>query len=535
MPSVPAAQPSVPKVGRWSALLFVALAITGAWLGAGELVRRVRASQLPPLPELESLPAPVRPQLMEADAAARARPTSAETVGALGMAYHSSLVDDRAMDAYRSAEMLDSVGWRWSYYRALMFESRGQTEPALELFSRVTERNPSWGLAWFRIGEGELKRRRFDAAEHAYERARTAPPARAVGGSGSSLDSARNTSRPPGPSSQTPPLSAYAIAGLARAAAEQGNTSRARELLDGLLREQPRFGPAVRLTQLLPGAEPVRAAPPPAYVPPADPLLDAVVRLSRHSDVLLKHAALAARAGDRPWQEFLTRRALQFNPRDPDVLLEMAAMLQAFGKPGEALEYLRQHEAVAPDDHHGLVEQGKCLSDLGRLAEAEQVLRRAVRVPDTAAEYNLGFALDRQGRWDEARLHYERALTLDSFHARALNNLAVGIARRGDLASALALHARAVASAPDDADARSNFATTLLQQGRTVEAIAMLEQAIVLAPHSADAHNNLGVALGQAGRLAEAVSHFREALRVSPAHADARRNLARMSAILPPR
>ena len=267
-----------------------------------------------------------------------------------------------------------------------------------------------------------------------------------------------------------------------------------------------------------------------AYVPPADPLLDAVVDMSRHSDVLLKHAALAARAGDMARREFLARRAIDFNPRDPDVLMEMASMLQESGRPADALGYLAQHEAIEPNDHHGLVEQGRCLIDLNRLTDAEQVLRRALRVPDAAAEYNLGFAIDRQGRWQEAREHYERALALDPYHARALNNLGVGFARSGDPARARLFHERALAAASDNPEVYSNYATALLVEGRTAEAIAALEQALAIDPASADAHNTLGVALGQGGRLREALDQFREALRLNPGHVDARRNLERASA-----
>jgi Flp pilus assembly protein TadD len=517
-PATAATKPA-PVRRRWLLLVALVLGVVLAWLGAGQLARRAWASRLPPLPDLAALPEPVRTQLIEADAAARARPTSAADVGALGIAYHSSLLDDQAQRAYAAAEALDSAAWQWVYYRALVSESHGRTDVALELLAKVTDLTPSLGLAWFRIGEAQLKRQRFDAAQQAYERARVAPPAQALAE----------------PSSRTPPLSAYATVGLARVAAEQGNVAAATRLIDGVLREHPRFGPALQLRQQGAAGTGGKAQPSPAraYVPPADPLLDAVVRVSRHSDLLLKHAALAARAGDQPWREFLTRRALQFSPGDPDVLLEMSAMLQAAGNPAEALVYLKQHEEVAPGDHHGLVEQGKCLSDLGRFAEAEQVLRRAVRVPDAAAEYNLGLSLDRQGRWDEARGHYERALALDPFHARALNNLAVGTAQRGDIPAARQLHARALQAAPDDAEVRSNAATTMLMDGRTADAIALLEEALALDPASADVHNNLGVALGQSGRLADAAAHFREAVRLSPGHQDARRNLERVAAVVP--
>ena len=172
-----------------------------------------------------------------------------------------------------------------------------------------------------------------------------------------------------------------------------------------------------------------------AYTPPSDPLLDAVVAESRMRDLLLKHAALAERGGDAAWREFLVRRALQFNPRDPNVLMEMAGMLQASGRFSEALDYLRQHQQVVPGDHHTLVEEGRVLSDLGQYAEAESVLRQATRVRDAAAEYNLGAVLDRLGRTDEARTHYQAALAIDPYHARAMNNLGVWLDRSGQSAA----------------------------------------------------------------------------------------------------
>jgi tetratricopeptide (TPR) repeat protein len=500
----------------WLVLLGVGIVIAALWVGAGHLVRRAQASRLPALPDLQSVPAAVRDQIVSVDAEARQHPNSAEAVGALGMVYHASLLHDRAEAVYALAETLDPYHWRWTYYRGLLAESRGETRDAVELLSAVTRTNPSWGIAWYRIGEAELKRGRLEPAGVAFERARIAPPA-------------TNELRP---GSRIAALAVYATVGLARVALEQGDEPRARALVDEAERQELRFGPAERLRRQM-DAQADRL-PPRVYVTPADPLLDAVVRISRHVDLLLTHAAIAARAGDRPWREFLTRRAFEFGPRDPDVLLAMSAMLQVSGKPAEALEYLRQHETVSPNDHHGLVEQGQCLLDLGRAAEAEAVLRRAARVADAAAEYNLGMALEQQGRWDEARHHYERALTYDPFHARALNNLAVQFARHGDHVAARKLHARALAAAPDDIEVQTNVATGLLIDGRTANAIALLRRALSLDPESADAHNALGVALSQAGRLEEAIAEFREAIRLAPDHVDARKNLQSLTARLGP-
>ncbi len=371
----------VEAAGLTLAALVVAAALI-AWLGGGTLVRRAQSAQLPALPDAAALPAAVRPDLMAADTGARAHPRSAEAVGDLGMAYHASLLPAQARQAYVIAGQLAPSDARWPYYVGLLHEERGEQEAALDAFTRVTKLEPGFGLAWFHVAEIAFKADRVEAARLAYERARDAPapPPFLIGG---------------GVPRQAMPLFVYAELGLARISIERGDASSAISRLESLLRGQPRFGVARTLLSQLRGDEastagdrsPVAAR---AYVPPADPLLDALVARSRHTDLLLKHVALAARGGDQAWREFLVRRALEANPSGLDVLLEMASTLQALGRHAEAIEYLKQCERVAPGDHHMLVEHGKSLSELGRLEEAEQVLRRAVRVRDAAAEYNLG-------------------------------------------------------------------------------------------------------------------------------------------------
>ena len=476
---------------------------------------------LPPIADLSDLPAAAREQVQEADAAARENPRADEAVGALGMAYHASLMPGAAVETYALAEQLAPAGWTWTYYRGLILEERGQQSEALDAFTRVTAIDASHGMAWFRIGEIAFKEGRLDDAERAYGRAAAAPAAAPFKPSGVA-------------DRQTTDLAAYAQLGLARVAIDRGQRGQAAAALDRIIATYPAFGPARTMrVQLATAAQSreseTRGAR--AYTPPSDPLLDAVVAQSRMRDLLLKHAALAERGGDVAWREFLVRRALQFNPRDPNVLMEMAGMLQASGRFTEALDYLRQHQQVVPGDHHTLVEEGRVLSDLGRYDEAEAVLRKATRVRDATAEYNLGAVLDRMGRSDEARGHYETALAIDPYHARAMNNLGVWLDRRGQSAAAIAMLERSIRAAPDNAETHSNLGSALIGARRLPEAMRALETAVALAPEAPDAHNNLGIALAQSGRFPEAEREFATALRLNPNHVNARRNLERIASM----
>lgn len=507
----------------WQPLLVVAtvgaFAGLAAWLLAGVLVTRTAGARLPDLPERIAMPAVVADQMAAADAAARANPGSAAAVGQLGIVYHASMRPNEAQQAYALAESLDPSDWRWAYYRGLLFIEHGDHAAATAAFTRVLAIAPGHGLATFHLAEMAFKAGRLSEAEAGYLAARTATAAVPA-----------NTTVAGLPVRWSVPLTVHAAFGLARVDLERGNTDGALNRLTTIVADYPSFGPAHTLMRSVRKGAAVVGERGRGYGPPADPLLDAVVAISLHTDLLLKHAALAARAGDVPWREWLARRALDANPRGLEVLLEMAAMHQAAGRHAEALGFLRQCEEVAPDDHHTLVEQGRSLSELGRLEEAERVLRRAVRVRDAAAEHNLATVLDQMDRWDEARLHYDRALTIDPFHARSMNNLAIGLDRRGQSAEAVALYRRALEADPDRAETHSNLASSLIALRRYQEALAELEIAIAMDPAAANAYNNQGIALANSGRFDQARRSFEMALRLEPGHRNAQRNLAGINA-----
>ena len=504
-------------VGRqWWLAAAVIVAVAGAaWVGAGVMARRTLAASLPALPDdLAALPAAVQAAVREAEAAALANP-DATTVGAYGRACHAAQLAECARVAYGVAEALAPGDLSWTYLRALLLEERGD-DTVVDALARVTTGQPAHGHAWLRLGDAHFKRGHLDDAAAAYTRAEAAPAVAAF--------------TPPGVTSrQTWPLGAYASIGLARVALERGDSAAARTRLAALASAYPAFSPARGLLRQVDAREGSAAG---SYVPAADPVVDTLVASSRHSDLLLKYAGLATRAGDTAWREFLVRRAIEFNPDDLNVLMAMAELLQDTRRPAEALTFLARHETLAPGDHHGLVQQGRVLADLGRLAEAEAVLRRAVVVRDAAAEFNLATVLDQQDRWDEARAHYQTALAINPFHTRAMNNLGAGLDRRGETAAALRLFERAIAIAPDAADLHVNYGTALTRARRFDDAVNVLTTAIALDPRDPNPHNNLGIAFASMGDLPRAQDAFARALAIDPRHASARDNHARVAAAL---
>ena len=150
----------------------------------------------------------------------------------------------------------------------------------------------------------------------------------------------------------------------------------------------------------------------------------------------------------------------------------------------------------------------------------------AERRPENArAHNNLGQALDRAGRPDEAMRCYERALALQPRYPETHYNLGVALARAGRLADAIARYESALRFQPAYPEAHNNLGNTLVRAGRTAEALPHFDAALRLKPGFAEAHNNLGNALLAAGRGDEAGGEFRRALALKPAYPEARYNL----------
>src|SRR5262249_46751942 len=174
-------------------------------------------------------------------------------------------------------------------------------------------------------------------------------------------------------------------------------------LLEDITAKNPDFGPAFRLLGTayadLNRTEDARRATRKAdrlaaYDPYFDPMIDALARESRSSTFLLQQAAVADLTTNAPWREYLVRRAIEFDPGNTDALYELASILRTLRRYDEALELLERHRRLVPSDLQALADIGRCLSGLGRLPEAEAVLRRALARHDHAnTPYHLALAL----------------------------------------------------------------------------------------------------------------------------------------------
>jgi tetratricopeptide (TPR) repeat protein len=142
------------------------------------------------------------------------------------------------------------------------------------------------------------------------------------------------------------------------------------------------------------------------------------------------------------------------------------------------------------------------------------------------AHNNLGAALQRAGRLDEADQHFAEAYRLRPGYPPAALNHANSLARRGEYAAAEPRYKYAIERRPTDANARYNYGLSLARQKRWDEAMTLFEDALRLNPQYAYAHLSLGDVYRRRGQTAQARAHFEHALRLSPQMSEARRLLA---------
>ena len=170
---------------------------------------------------------------------------------------------------------------------------------------------------------------------------------------------------------------------------------------------------------------------------------------------------------------------------------------------------------------------GIALERAGRVQEAMVQYEQALRLNPNlaAAHYNLGVALARMGRVPEAVEHYEQALRLMPDLAAAHYNLGTALARLGRVPEAIEHYEGALRLQPWDPDAHYNLGMAMERAGRVQEAIGQYEQTLRIKPDLVEAHYNLGVALARLGRVPEAVGHWEQVLRLKPDYAEAHNNL----------
>jgi serine/threonine protein kinase/Flp pilus assembly protein TadD len=233
--------------------------------------------------------------------------------------------------------------------------------------------------------------------------------------------------------------------------------------------------------------------------------------------------------GDRPTLDRLAAQAFAAPAADrkPHVLLTLGLLLKdAGGNPEPLLRAAQQHE---PDGFWIIFTLGDVLNS-SKPADAVAFYRPAlVKRPRASAVWNnLGLALKRLKRRDEAAAAFRSAIEIDPRGVTAYANLGLILQDEGRHEAAVALLRKTIELDPGAAAPYSALGMALNSLGRRDEASAAFRRAIELNPCGAAAYCNLGTILEGQGRHEAAAAMYRKAIELDPCGAPANYNLARV-------
>ncbi len=133
---------------------------------------------------------------------------------------------------------------------------------------------------------------------------------------------------------------------------------------------------------------------------------------------------------------------------------------------------------------------------------------------DPLVHANLGIALDRSGRHDEAVAEFTEAVRLDPNSFQTQYNFARALESSDQLNEAIEHYRDALRLQPEHAASHNNLGRLLAASGDSQAAATHYEMAIDLDPRLSEAHNNLGSLLISYGHTHAAIEHFEQSLRL---------------------
>jgi len=161
--------------------------------------------------------------------------------------------------------------------------------------------------------------------------------------------------------------------------------------------------------------------------------------------------------------------AYKANPSNPAAAIAYAHALRASGAKAEALAIVEKAAIAQPSNRNLQVQRALIALDLGEIAKAEKLLRRADNGQEWRVQSALGVALSLSGKQHEAQTQFAKALAIAPDNPTVLNNLALSYVLDGKADEAENL-LRKVSSATGTAPLQQNLALVLGLRGKYDEA-----------------------------------------------------------------
>ena len=199
--------------------------------------------------------------------------------------------------------------------------------------------------------------------------------------------------------------------------------------------------------------------------------------------------------------------------------LNKALSLFRSGRPDKAEKLARGVLSAEPRNAQLLQFVAMLCQIQHKFADAAVLCEKAVAIaPNSAdAHYNLGTALMKQGRSEQAVASFEKSLALAPGNYDLLNNFAIALTAADRPADAEAMARRAIAMAPRAPLAHNTLALALSKQMRMADAVESFKAALACGhPDAGTVLEKLGLVFLDLGRPQSAIECFRDALVHKP-------------------
>jgi len=184
---------------------------------------------------------------------------------------------------------------------------------------------------------------------------------------------------------------------------------------------------------------------------------------------------------------------------EEDLVYARAMSYGAMGRPDLALKYSLEYCQMVPEDDRAWTELGKQYLMQNQLKESVQASLRSIELAPfkAVARNNLGIALHRLGRHDEALDELRVAASHDPLNTGALLNQSGPLTSLRRPLEAIQVMQQAIRIAPDKAAIWGNLGALQMEVGQEVEAEQCLRKALELHPGLHEAKENLSTLIAK--------------------------------------
>jgi tetratricopeptide (TPR) repeat protein len=274
------------------------------------------------------------------------------------MVYHSSANYEEAAVCYQLACEKNPDNLTAHYYLGFLDLEKGNTQGAIENFRKVIKRDDTNMLAWYYLGEATRNQSQFTEAMSCFEKI---------------INSGEDRYTPD--RENYFPVSTYASFNLGRIYLNEGKINEAEKILRKTISDQITFGPAYRLLgnvyarkgdSLLSRKFTIRAKDYADFTPPADPMIDQLLLISRSDLYLLKGIDQAINNSNYRWTLKLCDEGLNYLPDNNFLISKAIRVYLITGNESRAFTLMEKHASLFEKDFRELMDMADFLMKRGK-------------------------------------------------------------------------------------------------------------------------------------------------------------------------